>query len=328
MNFQQLRIIRETVRRQFNLTEAAAALNTSQSGVSKHIKDLEDELGVELFVRKGKRLLGLTKPGREVATIVERMLVDAANIKKLGEQYADNDSGQLTIATTHTQARYALTEVVRKFRSAYPKVHLALHQGSPTEIAEMVASGAAEIGIATETLSTTPQLVTFPFYEWTHGVVVPDGHELQSVKSLTLAALAEHPIITYHEGFTGRGNIDKAFADAGLSPDVVMSAMDTDVLKTYVGLGLGVGIIASMTFNGKCDQGLRLLKADGLFPVNTTRIAVRRGSVLRRFAYRFMEFCSPTLDERSVRAHANPQSDPPPPKRSSATAPATYVAVK
>jgi LysR family cys regulon transcriptional activator len=318
VNFQQLRIIRETVRRQFNLTEAAAALNTSQSGVSKHIKDLEYELGVELFVRKGKRLLGLTEPGREVAAIVERLLIDAANIKKLGEQFADNDAGHLTIATTHTQARYALTEVVRKFRMTFPKVHLALHQGSPPEIAEMVASGTAEIGIATETLSASPQLATFRFYDWTHGVVVPEGHELASVKPLTLAAIAEHPIITYHEGFTGRGNIDRAFADAGLSPDVVMSAMDTDVLKTYVGLGLGVGIIASMAFSEKSDQGLCLLDVDEKFPVNTTWIAVRRGSVLRRFAYKFMEFCSPDLSEKAVRAHTATQAEVPVPKRTMA----------
>jgi LysR family cys regulon transcriptional activator len=328
MNLQQLRIIRETVRRQFNLTEAAAALNTSQSGVSKHIKDLELELGVELIVRKGKRLLGLTEPGREVATIVERLLVEAANIKTLGELFADNDSGHLTIATTHTQARYALTEVVRKFRTTFPKVHLTLHQGSPPEIAEMVASGTAEIGIATETLSATPQLATFSFYEWTHGIVVPEGHELESVTPLTLAAIAEHPIITYHEGFTGRGNIDKAFADAGIAPDVVMSAMDTDVLKTYVGLGLGVGIIASMAFSEKWDQGLRLLEVDELFPVNTTWIAVRRGSVLRRFAYRFMEFCSPALKEKAVRAHAAPHTDAPTSKRSIATTQASHVAVK
>ena len=328
MNFQQLRIIRETVRRQFNLTEAAAALNTSQSGVSKHIKDLEYELGIELFVRKGKRLLGLTEPGREVAAIVERLLVDAANIKKLGERFADNDAGHLMIATTHTQARYALTEVVRKFRTTFPKVHLTLHQGSPSEIAEMVASGTAEIGIATETLSATPQLATFPFYEWTHGIVVPEGHELESVKPLTLAAIAEHPIITYHDGFTGRGNIDKAFADAGIAPDVVMSAMDTDVLKTYVGLGLGVGIIASMAFSEKWDQGLRLLEVDETFPINTTWIAVRRGSVLRRFAYGFMEFCSPDLNEKAVRAHAAPQSDAQAPKRSPVTTQASYVSVK
>lgn len=309
MNFQQLRIIRETVRRQFNLTEAAAALHTSQSGVSKHIKDLEDELGVELFVRKGKRLLGLTDPGREVAAIVDRMLVDADNIRKIGDRFADRDEGHLTIATTHTQARYALTEVVRKFRLAFPRVHLALHQGSPTEIADMVTRGEAEIGIATETLAQAPQLATFPFYTWTHGVIVPKGHDLERVQPMTLAALAEHPIITYHEGFTGRGNIDAAFSDAGLAPDIVMSAMDTDVLKTYVGLGLGVGIIASMTFVEKCDPGLHLLETDGLFPTNTTWIAVRRGSALRRYAYRFIELCSASLDEKAVRARASSHQD-------------------
>lgn len=315
MNFQQLRIIRETIRRQYNLTEAAAALHTSQSGVSKHIKDLEDELGVEIFVRKGKRLLGLTDPGREVAEIVERMLVDADNVRRIGNRFGDRDEGRLTIATTHTQARYALTEVVRKFRLTFPKVHLALHQGSPTEIADMVANGDAEIGIATETLAQAPQLATFPFYSWTHGVVVPKGHELENVRPLTLSAIAEHPIITYHEGFTGRGKIDAAFIEAGLTPDIVMSAMDTDVLKTYVGLGLGIGIIASMTFVPKCDSELHLLEADGLFPSNTTWIAVRRGSVLRRFAYRFIEFCSAALDEKTVR-HRSTSSETLPIKRS------------
>jgi LysR family transcriptional regulator, cys regulon transcriptional activator len=315
MNFQQLRIIRETVRRQFNLTEAAAALNTSQSGVSKHIKDLEYELGVELFARKGKRLLGLTEPGRELAEIVERILVDATNIKKLGQRYADRDEGRLTIATTHTQARYALTEVVRNFRAAYPKVHLALHQGSPTEIAEMVTSGEAEIGIATETLSLSPQLATFPYYTWRHGVIVPKRHALCNVEPLTLEAIAEYPIITYHEGFTGRGNIDRSFAVAGLAPDIVMSAMDTDVLKTYVSLGLGVGIIASMAFEPTCDQGLCLLDGGDLFASNTTWIAIRRGSFLRRFAYRFIELCAPALDEVTVKKRAQPLGDGPPPSK-------------
>jgi LysR family cys regulon transcriptional activator len=304
MNFQQLRIVRETVRRNFNLTEVAAALFTSQSGVSKHIKDLEDELGIELFVRRGKRLLGLTEPGKELAGIVDRILIDAANIKKLGQQYADRDEGKLTIATTHTQARYALTSVVRDFRAQFPRVHLALHQGSPTEIADMLLSGQAEIGIATETLAKTPQLATFPYYTWRHGLVVPKGHELEKVQRLTLETIAEHPLITYHDGFTGRGNIDKAFADAGLSPDIVMSAMDTDVLKTYVALGLGVGIIATMAYDRQRDNGLSLIEVNELFPENTTWIAVRRGSFLRRFAYRFIELCSDKLTETVVRKHA------------------------
>lgn len=304
MNFQQLRIVRETVRRNFNLTEVATALYTSQSGVSKHIKDLEDELGVELFIRRGKRLLGLTEPGHELAVIADRILVDTANIKKIGQQYADRDEGKLTIATTHTQARYALTGVVSQFMTAYPRVHLALHQGSPTEIADMLVSGEAEIGIATETLARTPQLVTFPYYTWQHGLIVPKGHPLERKRNLTLKDIAAHPIITYHEGFTGRSNIDKAFADAGLEPDIVMSAMDTDVLKTYVRLGLGIGIIASIGYDPKCDSALRLLPTDGLFADNTTWIAVRRGALLRGYAYRFIELCTDRLSEASVRRDA------------------------
>ena len=302
MNFQQLRIVRETVRRSFNLTEVANTLFTSQSGVSKHIKDLEDELGVELFVRRGKRLLGLTDPGKELIEIVERILVDTSNIKRLSEQFSNREQGQLVIATTHTQARYVLPHVVAAFRTAYPKVRLTLHQGSPTEIATMLSDGEADIGICTETLRDAPALTTFPFYTWHHGVVVPRGHALEKSQPLTLEAIAEWPIITYHEGFTGRGNIDQTFAKAGLAPDMVMSAMDTDVLKAYVELGLGVGIIAAMAFDPKRDAGLKLIDADNLFEANTSLIAVRRGSYLRNYAYRFIELCSPALPEASVRA--------------------------
>jgi LysR family cys regulon transcriptional activator len=302
MNFQQLRIVRETVRRNFNLTEVANALFTSQSGVSKHIKDLEDELGIELFVRRGKRLLGLTDPGKEMVEIVERVLADTASIKRLGEQFSNREQGKLVIATTHTQARYVLPHVVAAFRIAYPKVHLTLHQGSPTEIGSMLSGGDADIGICTETLRDLPAIISFPFYSWQHGVVVPRGHALDKSEALTLEALAEWPIITYHEGFTGRSNIDAAFAGAGLTPDIVMSAMDTDVLKAYVELGLGVGIIAAMAFNAKRDAGLRLIDGSHLFEPNTTLIAVRRGSYLRNYAYRFIELCSPALPEKTVRA--------------------------
>jgi LysR family cys regulon transcriptional activator len=303
MNFQQLRIVRETVRRNFNLTEVANTLFTSQSGVSKHIKDLEDELGVELFVRRGKRLLGLTDPGKELIDIVERILVDTANIKKLGEQFSNREQGQLVIATTHTQARYVLPHVVASFRHSNPKVRLTLHQGSPTEIASMLSNGEADIGICTETLRDAPSLTTFPFYSWHHGVVAPKGHPLlDRTGPLTLEALAEWPIITYHEGFTGRGNIDRTFANAGLAPDIVMSAMDTDVLKAYVELGLGVGIIAAMAFDPKRDSGLKLIDAADLFDANTSLIAVRKGAYLRNYAYSFIELCSPALPEAKVRA--------------------------
>ncbi|HWH83323.1 MAG TPA: CysB family HTH-type transcriptional regulator [Burkholderiaceae bacterium] len=304
MNFQQLRIIREAVRRNFNLTEVAAALFTSQSGVSKHILDLEDELGIELFVRKGKRLTGLTEPGKELVGIVERMLIDAKNIKRLAEQFANRDEGNLTIATTHTQARYALPPVVRRFKQVYPKVHLVLHQASPAEIVALLQSGEADLGIATEALDggqTSANFTSFPFYDWHHSVVVPDGHALTRLKALTLEALAQHPLITYHAGYTGRPRIDATFAEAGLVPDVVMSALDADVIKTYVEVGLGVGIIASMAFDAARDQGLTSLDAAHLFPANTTRIAVRRGHYLRGYAYRFIEECSPALTAAVVK---------------------------
>ena len=306
MNFQQLRIIRETVKRNFNLTEVANALFTSQSGVSKHIKDLEDELGVELFVRKGKRLLGLTDPGKELVVMVERMLLDAGNIKRLAEQYSNRDEGRLTVVTTHTQARYALPKVVTAFKKAYPKVHLKLHQGSPEEIVSMLLDGQADIGIATEAIAEVAELASFPYYTWHHSVIVPAGHPLENVHPLTLEAIAEFPLITYHEGFTGRSIIDKSFTTAGLSPDVAMSAMDADVIKTYVELGLGIGIVASMAFKPEREGELRQLDSRQLFPANTTRIAVRRGHYLRGFAYRFIEMCSPTLTEAAVRSSVAP----------------------
>ncbi|MCH7342863.1 CysB family HTH-type transcriptional regulator [Pelomonas sp. CA6] len=307
MNFQQLRIVREAVQRQFNLTEVAAALYTSQSGVSKHIKDLEDELGVELFQRRGKRLLGLTAPGKELVVIAERMLLDAGNTKRLAQQFSGAEQGQLSIATTHTQARYALPQVVARFKAAFPKVHLVLHQGSPAEIVSLLQSGAADIGIATEALDQDPGFATFPFYDWQHAVVVPEGHALAR-QPLTLEALAEHPLITYHEGYTGRARIDAAFAAQGLTPDIVLSALDADVIKTYVQVGLGVGIIARMAFEPARDTGLLRLDAGHLFPTNVARIALKRGHYLRGFAYRFLQECSAELSEEAVRAALQPAS--------------------
>ena len=306
MNFQQLRIIRETVRQNFNLTEVANALYTSQSGVSKHIKDLEDELGIELFVRKGKRLLGLTDPGRELVEIVGRILLDAKNIKGLADQYSNREQGQLTVATTHTQARYALPQVIAQFKRDYPKVHLKLHQASPTEIVTMLLDGQADIGIATEALAQVAELASFPYHTWHHSVIVPAGHPLESVAPLTLEAIAEYPVITYHEGITGRARIDQTFGEVGLAPDTVMSALDADVIKTYVELGLGIGIVASIAFDAARDTNLRLLDAAHLFEQNTTLIAVRRGHYLRGYAYRFIELCSAALPEATVRAALNP----------------------
>lgn len=308
MNFQQLRIIRETVRQNFNLTEVGNSLATSQSGVSKHILDLEDELGIELFVRKGKRLLGLTEPGKELLAIVERILLDTKNIKQLGEQYSQTDKGQLTIATTHTQARYALPKVVGQFKQRFPKVHLALHQGSPQEIVEMLLDGRADIGIATEALDQQSELVTFPYYSWQHTAVAPKGHPLEGKADLSLEDIAEYPIVTYHEGFTGRKSIDATFARSGITPDIVMSALDADVIKTYVELGLGVGVIASMAYQADRDAKLTLLDAAALFEKNTTQIALRKGYFLRGFAYEFIELCSPDLSEAKIKAALKPLS--------------------
>jgi LysR family transcriptional regulator, cys regulon transcriptional activator len=302
VNFQQLRIIRETLRRNFNLTEVANALYTSQSGVSKHIKDLEDELGVELFVRRGKRLLGLTEPGKELAQIVDRILLDTANIKRLADQFAKTDRGEITIATTHTQARYALPKPISTFRKEFPNVHLVLLQGTPKEIAAMVNDGTADIGIATEALEDSPEHASFPFYSWHHGVIVPNGHPLDDGAPLTLESIAEWPIITYHEGFTGRPAIDAAFAAAKIAPDIVMVALDADVIKTYVELGLGIGLVASVAYDPNRDTGLKLLNTTHLFPKSTSRIALRRGRFLRSFAYRFLELCSPELTEKDVKA--------------------------
>ncbi len=309
MNFQQLRIIRETVRRNFNLTEAANALFTSQSGVSKHIKDLEDELGVELFIRKGKRLLGLTDPGKGLVEIVERILLDAKNIKNIADQFSHSDQGQLIVATTHTQARYILPKVVAEFKQNFPKVHLILHQASPSEIVQLLLNGEADIGIATEELADTEELVAFPYYQWHHSVIVPKGHPLESISPLTLERIADYPIVTYHQGFTGRARIDKRFSDVGLLADIVMSALDADVIKTYVELGLGIGIIASMAFDAQRDSSLKLLSSAHLFEDNTTFIAMHRHHYLRGFAYRFVELCSPNLTEEKIHAAIKPAKE-------------------
>ncbi|WP_445000280.1 CysB family HTH-type transcriptional regulator [Halomonas mongoliensis] len=301
MNFQQLRIVRETVRKGFNLTEASNALFTSQSGASKHIRDLEEELGVELFERRGKRILGLTQAGSALIEIIERILLDTENLKRSAHQLTHEDQGSLAIATTHTQARYALPPIIARFKQAFPKVHLALHQCGPGEIVSLLKSGKVDIGIATEALHEEgQQFACFPFYHWYHGVIVPEGHPLADGEPLTLARIAEHPIVTYHEGFTGRARIDQAFSSADLVPDIVLTALDADVIKTYVELGLGVGLIASMAYHEQRDQGLTLLDASDLLPRNTTYLALRRGHFLRTYAYRFLELCREDLDEATV----------------------------
>ena len=304
VNFQQLRSVRETVRQGFNLTEVAAALHTSQPGVSRQIRELEDELGIEIFERAGKRLTGLTPPGATVLPIVERLLIEAENLKRAGEDFAAAGRGTLTIATTHSQARYVLPTAVRDFSTAHPDVLFRLHQGSPAQVAQLLLDREADIGIATESLATYPDLVALPGYRWTHAVVVPADHPLASEAArgerLTLRRLAAFPVITYEPGFTGRSHIDDAFEREGLAINPVLSAMDADVIKTYVELGMGVGIIASMAYDDVRDTTLRALDAGHLFATNVTHIAVRRGTYLRDFMYDFIRTFAAPLDRALV----------------------------
>lgn len=295
MNFQQLRYIRETVRRNLNLTEAAHALHTSQPGVSKQIRELEIELGVRIFERHGRRLTALTPPGREMMGFIERILVEADNIRSVGASYATQDSGRLTIATTHTQARYVLPRVVAEFRSRFPKVRLALLQGNPSSVAQWVLAGDAEIGIATESLNQFDDLIALPGYSWSHSVVVRRGHPLAAGHAPSLKELSTFPIVTYNTEFAGRRHIDAAFAKERLQPDVILTAIDSDVIKTYVGLGLGVGIIASMAYDEQRDQDLVAVDASHLFPTNTTFVAIRKHAYLRDFAFDFIASFAPSL---------------------------------
>lgn len=299
MNFQQLRSVRETVRRGFNLTDVAHALHTSQPGVSRQIRELEEELGIELFVRAGKRLTGLTEPGAHVLPIVERLLLECSNLKKAGQEFMAQDNGLLSIAATHSQARYALPTAVQAFRAQFPNVRLHLHQGSPRQVAEMLLSGEVDVGIATEALSDYPELVALPCYRWTHSVIVPPGHALLD-QPLTLQSLAQFALITYDTGFTGRTHIDEAFSAQQLAPNIVLTAMDADVIKTYVELGMGVGIVASIAYEAGRDTALRALDAGALFGINQTRLAVRRGSYLRGYVYAFIESFAPTLNRAVI----------------------------
>ena len=295
MNFQQLRSVRETARRGFNLTEVAHALFTSQPGVSRQIRELEEELGVDLFERNGKRLTGLTDPGKEALQIIERLLLEAENLQRAGETYSGKTTGTLSVAATHTQTRYVLPGAVQNFRAAYPHVRIALQQSAPEHIAEWVLSGKADIGIATEGLSRFDGLVSFPCYEWHHVIVVPEGHPLLQLKSVTLEALAAYPLITYDQGFTGRGHIDAAFQSQDIETDIVLTAMDSDVIQQYVSLGMGVGLVASMAVENNLSSNLRAIQANHLFATNVTRVAVRRGAFLREYAVDFIRQLAPKL---------------------------------
>ena len=299
MNLRQLRSVQEAVRRGFSLTEVAHSLHTSQPGVSRQIRELEDELGIELFVRAGKRLTGLTEPGAHVLPIIDGILQGSQNLRTAGLEFADQKSGVLSVAATHTQARYALPVALQEFRLQFPNVEVHLNQGSPQQVAQMLLTGEADVGIATEALAEYDELLALPCYRWTHSVVVPPGHPLLD-EAPSLAALARYPLITYGLGFTGRGHINAAFASAGISPRIVLSAMDADVIKTYVELGMGVGIIASIAFEAERDTRLRAIDVGPLFGINVTRLALRRGTYLRSFVYAMIESFAPSLNRERV----------------------------
>lgn len=301
MKLQQLRYLVEVAKQGLNVSEAAEKLHTSQPGISKQIRLLEDELGIQVFIRNGKRVVSVSDPGKEVLKISERILREAQNLKRVGDEFSREAEGSLTIATTHTQARYALPGPITAFMQRYPAVRLSIKQGSPTQICDMVISGEADIAIATEGIALYKEIAMLPCYEWNRGVVVPLGHPLLELDHpITLNDIARYPVITYDFAFTGRSKINKAFADQGISPTVVLTAIDTDVIKTYVNLGLGIGIIANMAFEPERDQGLRIIDASHLFEPSTTKIGIRKDAYLRGFAYTFIELFAPHLHRREV----------------------------
>jgi LysR family transcriptional regulator, cys regulon transcriptional activator len=302
LNLQQLRYLCAIVDHGLNVSGAAEALHTSQPGVSKQVRQLEAELGVQVFVRQGKRLASLTPAGEAVVATARRALNEVGNLKRVGAEFRGESEGTLAIATTHMQARYVLPHVLRDFAGRYPKVKLELHQGNPVQVAEQTARGNADVGIATEALATVHELVTLPCYQWNRCVLVPRGHPLARSQPLTLAALARHPIITYDFSFTGRSQINAAFDAEGLTPNVVLTALDADVIKTYVEMGMGVGIVAQMAYDATRDSGLDRIDAAHLFAPSTTRIAFRRGVLLRGFVYDFIARFAPALDRATVDA--------------------------
>ena len=302
MNLQQLRYLCAIVDHGLNVTDAAAALFTSQPGISKQVRLLEDELGARVFVRQGKRFTGLTQAGEALIATARRALQEVENLKRMGAEFRNDDAGTLTIATTHTQARYVLPPVLRGFLQRYPRIRLALHQGNPVQVAEHTLRGEVDVGIATEAIASYPELVTLPCYQWNRCVLAPRGHPLTNARPLTLAAIARHPIVTYDTAFTGRSQINAAFEAAGLAANVVLSALDADVIKTYVELGLGIGIVAEMAFDPVRDTELVALPAGHLFAPSTTRLAIRRGAFLRGYVYDFIARFAPALDRATVDA--------------------------
>ena len=311
MNLHQLRFVQEAVRRNLNLTETAKALFTSQPGISKAILELEEELGVDIFARHGKRLKRVTEPGQAVLKSVEIIMREVSNLKRIGEEFSKQDTGTLSIATTHTQARYFLPGPVAQLRARYPKVQVLLHQGMPEQVARMLLDDVAEIGLATEALAAHDGLVTLPCHQWQHVMVVPAAHPLAAVERPTLEQLADHALVLYQPTVTGRTRIDQAFARARIKPVVALEAIDSDVIKTYVRLGLGVGIVTELAVQDEAAAGDLAWRPLGhLFGTNVTRVAFKRGAYLRHFVLAFASMLSPHLSAALIaRAMAGGGSD-------------------
>jgi len=300
MKLHQLKYIHEVARQGFSVSAAAEALHTSQPGVSKQIQLLEEELKLQIFQRNGKRLTGITEPGKKILKLAASVIFELDNIKRVGDEFSKDASGMLTIATTHTQARYKLPGAIQQFMQTYPQVKLNIHQGNPTQVTDWVATGEADVGIATESIGQEERLICLPCYEWNRSVVVPKGHDLEKQPLLTLQDIADHPLITYDFAFTGSTTVSKVFHDAGVTPNVVLTAIDADVIKTYVNLGLGIGLIANMAFDEKRDEGLVCLDCSHLFPQSTTHLGIRKDTFMRGYLYDFISMLSPKFDRAAI----------------------------
>ena len=295
MKLQQLRYIVEVANHSLNVSATAESLYTSQPGISKQVRMLEDELGVQIFERSGKHLTQVTPAGRDILRIAQEILAKVESIKSVAGQFTNPDQGTLNISTTHTQARYALPDVIRRFIKRYPRVSLHMHQGSPSQLSDSVAKGTTDFAIATEALHLYEDLIMLPCYHWTRSMLVPKGHPLTELEHVGIADLACYPLVTYTFGFTGRSELDAAFNRAGYEPKIVFTATDADVIKTYVRLGLGVGVIASMAIDPVVDSDLVEIDGSHLFDFSTTKICFRKGIFLRTYMYDFMEFFAPHL---------------------------------
>lgn len=302
MKLHQLRYVHEVAKRNLNISQAAEALHTSQPGISKQIQLLEEELNLQIFHRNGKRLVGITEPGKAIVELADRVMREISNIKHVGEEFSHEGVGTLTIATTHTQARYRLPAAVKAFMQQYPEVKLTIHQGNPTQVAEQVVSGEADIGIATEAISSYEKIVCLPCYQWNRCVVTPHGHPLLDEMPLTLKKIAQYPLITYDFAFTGSTLVSRVFQEAGVTPNVVLTAIDADVIKTYVGLGLGIGLLAQMAYDKERDANLAMIDVSHLFPPSTTYLGIHRDAYLRGYAYGFIELLAPHFNRQAIDA--------------------------